>query len=112
MVNPSGADAGGQVRKGEDEMSVTVPAGALRNAEVVLSGEEMYRRGLEASVGGDGGFDLVTAHMWFNLAAMQGNGEARAYRAELSKEMSQDEIAEAQRLAREYLSHCRPRRCN
>lgn len=84
---------------------MTVPAGALRHAEAILSGEEMYRRGLEASVGGgDGSFDLVTAHMWFNLAAMRGNIEARSYRAELSREMTAEEIADAQRLAREFLA--------
>jgi len=70
----------------------------------------MYRLGLEASTGGaNGSFDLVVAHKWFNLAAMQGNIEARAYRAELAKEMTPDEVAEAQRLAREYLSTHRPR---
>lgn len=90
-------------------MTVSVQADALSSAEPVLSGEEMYRRGLEASTGGDSGFDLITAHKWFNLAAMQGNVEARAYRAELAKEMSPDEVAEAQRLAREYLASYRPR---
>lgn len=90
-------------------MTVSLQAGALSSAEPVLTGEEMYRRGLEASTGGNGGFDLITAHKWFNLAAMQGNIEARAYRAELAKEMSPEEIAEAQRLAREYLATYRPR---
>ncbi|MEM9168326.1 MAG: sel1 repeat family protein [Pseudomonadota bacterium] len=75
-----------------------------------ISGEEMYRLGLEASVGGEGAdFSLVVAHKWFNLAAMHGSVEARAYRAELAKEMSSEEIAEAQRLAREYLATHRPR---
>ena len=70
----------------------------------------MYRLGLEASTGAHAGkFDLVTAHKWFNLAAMQGNLEARAYRAELANEMSPDEIAEAQRRAREYLAIHRTR---
>lgn len=70
-----------------------------------LSADEMYRRGLEASTGGDDGCcDLVVAHKWFNLSAMRGNIEARAYRAELAQEMSADEIAEAQRLAREYIA--------
>lgn len=90
-------------------MTVSLQAGALSSAEPVLTSEEMYRRGLEASTGGNGGFDLITAHKWFNLAAMQGNIEARAYRAELSREMSPEEIAEAQRLAREYLASYRPR---
>lgn len=90
-------------------MSITVRTDAFLSAGETLSGEEMYRLGLEASVGSDGEFDLITAHKWFNLAAMTGNAEARAYRAELSREMSPDEIAEAQRLAREYLSTYRPR---
>ncbi|MFQ5562580.1 MAG: sel1 repeat family protein [Parvularculaceae bacterium] len=91
-------------------MSVTVNAETLEAAEPILSGEEMYRLGLAASTGGNGGeFDLVTAHKWFNLAAMQGNLEARAYRAELANEMTAEEIAEAQRQAREYLASHRPR---
>ncbi len=86
-------------------MTMTVETATLDYAEPILSDEEMYRLGLEASTGGQtGDFDLITAHKWFNLAAMQGNLEARAYRAELAREMSQEEIAEAQRQAREYLS--------
>jgi hypothetical protein len=48
--------------------------------------------------------DLVSAHKWFNLAAMRGNAEAKRYRIEISREMSRHEIAEAQRLAREWLA--------
>ncbi len=91
-------------------MTMTFSAEAIENAEPILSGEEMYRRGLAASTGAETGiFDLVTAHKWFNLAAMQGNLEARAYRAELANEMSSEEVAEAQRLAREYLATHRAR---
>jgi len=86
-------------------MTITMTAEALDYAEPILSGEEMYRLGLKASTGGESGdFDLITAHKWFNLAAMQGNLEARAYRAELANEMTSEEIAEAQRQAREYLA--------
>ena len=91
---------------------MTMPMGmqTLDTAEPVLSDAEMYRLGLEASTGGeDGSFNLITAHKWFNLAAMQGNPEARAYRAELAREMTAEEIAEAQRLAREYLATHRAR---
>ena len=71
----------------------------------VLTQEEMYREGLKASTGNaDKTFDLIDAHKWFNLAAMQGSQEARIYRAELSNEMTAEEIAEAQRRAREYLA--------
>ncbi|MEZ5896915.1 MAG: hypothetical protein R3C51_11010 [Parvularculaceae bacterium] len=91
-------------------MSISVSAEHVTDAAVILSDEDMYRLGLEASLGGDeGAFDLVTAHKWFNLAAMLGNAEARLYRAELAQEMSPEEIAEAQRQAREYLAARAPR---
>lgn len=91
-------------------MSVAVRSVAFVETAETLNGEELYRRGLEASVADDGGqFDLVTAHKWFNLAAMLGNAEARIYRAELALEMTPDEVAEAQRLAREFLATHRPR---
>jgi len=91
-------------------MTISVGTQTLDHLEPVLSGDEMYRLGLEASTGAEtGAFDLITAHKWFNLAAMQGNLEARAYRAELANEMSPEEIAEAQRRAREYLATHRAR---
>ncbi len=94
-------------------MSVTIRAQALAGAEPIVSSDEMYRMGLEASVSGDQGrLDLILAHKWFNLAAMQGHVEARAYRAELAREMTPDEVAEAQRMAREYLAAHRPRVAN
>lgn len=65
---------------------------------------EMYRLGLAASIGAEGDeLDYVTAHKWFNLAAMKGNAAAREYRAELASQMSPAQIAEAQRQAREWL---------
>ncbi|MHA7872401.1 MAG: sel1 repeat family protein [Hyphococcus sp.] len=86
-------------------MGAHAPGIANPIIEPDLSGEDMYRLGLQASTGGEGGdLDLVTAHKWFNLAAMKGNLEAREYRAELANEMTPEEIAEAQRQARAYLS--------
>ena len=41
--------------------------------------------------------------MLFNLAAMRGSAEAKLYRRELSREMDQEEVAEAQRQARKWL---------
>lgn len=90
-------------------MSIAIEASAFASAEPIISGAEMYRLGLEASTMGEiGDVDLITAHMWFNLAAMQGNLEARAYRAELAAEMTTEEVADAQRRAREYLASHRP----
>jgi TPR repeat protein len=47
--------------------------------------------------------DLVTAHKWLNLAAMQGNPEAARLRREIAVEMSDAEIGRAQRAARDWL---------
>ena len=91
-------------------MSATEWAATRNATSGMLNGEEMYRLGLEASVESETGqFDLISAHKWFNLAAMLGNIEARAYRAELAREMTPEEVAEAQRLAREFLASHRPR---
>ena len=104
MVNPFAWDADGRAMKGH-RMTIAMGVETLEAAEPLLSDAEMYRLGLEAStINDDGAFDLINAHKWFNLAAMQGNLEARAYRAELAKEMTAEEIAEAQKLAREYLA--------
>ena len=46
--------------------------------------------------------DYVQAHMWYNLAAAQGDKDARESRDSLAKKMTPAQIAEAQRLAREW----------
>ena len=70
------------------------------------SGDELFRMGLLYSTGQGGApLDYVSAHMLFNLAAMRGSLEAKIYRKELSQEMNSADVAEAQRAAREWLSH-------
>ena len=69
------------------------------------SGDELFKLGLLYSTGQGGApLDYVSAHMLFNLAAMRGSVEAKVYRKELSQEMDQSEVAEAQRAAREWLA--------
>jgi TPR repeat protein len=46
--------------------------------------------------------DDVLAHMWFNLAAAQGHANAKKGRDIVAKLMTSEQIAEAQRLAREW----------
>ena len=65
--------------------------------------EALYNLGLAYSTGQGVGVDYVAAHKWFNLAAMKGVDEARKWRAQISSEMSAEEIAEAQRQARKWL---------
>ncbi len=60
-------------------------------------------RGLAYACGFGEPVDLIRAHKWFNIAAMLGNVRAREERAEIAELMTPLEIAEAQRLAREWV---------
>ena len=46
--------------------------------------------------------DYVQAHMWFNLAAAQGDDMARKNSDIVAKRMTAEQIAQAQKLAREW----------
>jgi uncharacterized protein len=48
--------------------------------------------------------DYVQAHMWFNLAAAIGDEVAKKNRDAVSSKMTPAQIAEAQKLAREWLA--------
>ncbi|HWA01830.1 MAG TPA: sel1 repeat family protein [Caulobacterales bacterium] len=73
-------------------------------ARTAQNSEDLYKLGLIYATGQGGGADLVQAHMWFNLAAVRGSEAAKESRRELSGQMSAAEIAQAQKLAREWLS--------
>ncbi|MGE0023767.1 MAG: hypothetical protein AB7S70_09080, partial [Hyphomicrobium sp.] len=64
--------------------------------------DALFELGLMYCAGRDVEMNLVEAHKYFNLAAMRGNEEAKAYRLEISREMSKKEIAAAQKSAREW----------
>ncbi len=69
------------------------------------SAEECFELGVAYSCGTGGvSIDLVEAHKWFNLAALKGNAEGQAMRAEIAGEMTAREIAEAQRQARAWIA--------
>ncbi len=65
--------------------------------------DALFELGMLYATGRDVAADLVVAHKWFNLAAARGNEEARNHRIDLAREMSADQVAEAQKLAREWL---------
>jgi len=80
---------------------------AIETAETGPGGgtpDGLFQLGLMHCTGREVALDLVTAHKWFNLAALRGNAEARRYRMEIAREMSKAQISEAQRQAREWLS--------
>ncbi len=64
-----------------------------------------YELGVAFSTGTGGvDVDLIQAHKWFNLAALGGNRDGQVCRAEISDEMSREDIAEAQKQARAWLN--------
>jgi hypothetical protein len=67
--------------------------------------EALYELGVIYSTGTHGmDVDLIEAHKWFNLAALNGSERGQLCRAEIADEMTAREIAEAQRQARAWLS--------
>ena len=65
--------------------------------------DTFFQLGMMYSVGRSAPIDFVTAHKWFNLAAMRGSAEAIRLRREIADQMSEAEIAQAQRAARAWL---------
>jgi TPR repeat protein len=71
--------------------------GAATGADVFFELGMRYASGRSVPV------DLVTAHKWFNIAALRGNRDAARLRREIATEMSDGEIGAAQRAARDWL---------
>ena len=67
--------------------------------------DALYELGVAYSTGTGGvEIDFVEAHKWFNLAALNGSGQAQECRADIAEDMTAREIAEAQREARAWLA--------
>jgi TPR repeat protein len=62
-----------------------------------------YELGMMYSTGRSVPTDFVSAHKWFNIAAMKGNKEAIRLRREIAEQMTEIEIATAQRAARDWM---------
>lgn len=79
---------------------------AIENGSIGEASEDMFfRLGMLYSTGVDVPADYVSAHKWFNLAAKRGNADAIRLRREIATQMSEAEIAAAQRAARDWLKH-------
>ena len=70
----------------------------------VATAQSLYELGLVYATGRDGEEDIVAAHKWLNIAAYRGVAAAKARREEIAVEMTRDQIAKAQRAAREWLT--------
>ena len=62
--------------------------------------ESIFELGMKYCSGTGVVQNLVHAHKWFNIAAMKGSDSAKRYRLDIAAEMTVEEIAEAQRMAR------------
>jgi hypothetical protein len=65
--------------------------------------DTMFELGMMHASGREVAIDLVTAHKWFNIAAMKGHAEAARLRREIAAEMADAQIGQAQRAARDWL---------
>jgi hypothetical protein len=70
----------------------------------IATADTLFELGLMYCIGREVEQDYVTAHKWFNLAALKGSDEARTYRCEISREMSAAQVHEAQKLARAWMT--------
>ncbi|RAI45455.1 hypothetical protein CH341_03855 [Rhodoplanes roseus] len=71
--------------------------------EASTNGDMFFQLGMMYSTGASVDADYVSAHKWFNLAALNGNSDAIRLRREIAGLMSESEIATAQRAARAWL---------
>lgn len=72
--------------------------GATAQADILFELGMMYATGRDCEV------DVVSAHKWFNIAAIKGSERAAEVRSELTASMSKQEIARALREAREWMT--------
>lgn len=70
----------------------------------MATADTLFELGLMYCIGREVEQDYVTAHKWFNLAAMKGSDDARVYRCEIAREMSASQVHEAQKMARAWMT--------
>jgi uncharacterized protein len=77
---------------------------AATPVEQAANPDLLFELGLVCASGQRGTVDLISAHKWFNLAALRGRRDAIVLRREIAEQMSESEIAAAQREARAWMS--------
>jgi TPR repeat protein len=87
--------------KGEANMTHLELANTTADGDTSAGG--LYEFGIMHASGRSAPADLVSAHKWFNIAAMKGHADAARMRREIAAEMTDAEIGQAQRAARDWL---------
>jgi uncharacterized protein len=83
--------------QGSIDLDMAIPVTATAIPDV------LFERGLYWASGRSGVVNLIAAHKWFNLAALKGRKEAVEMRREVAEQMTDAEIAAAQREARDWV---------
>jgi TPR repeat protein len=78
-------------------------ADAILASASLSNPEAIFELGLLCATGRGGLTDVIAAHKWFNIAAFRGMTAAKARREEIASEMTREQIAAAQRAARDWL---------
>ena len=81
----------------------TIDMDTATPVEATAIPDVLFERGLYWASGRSGVVNLIAAHKWFNLAALKGRIDAIAMRREVAEQMSEIEIATAQREARAWM---------
>ncbi|MDH7800314.1 MULTISPECIES: sel1 repeat family protein [unclassified Rhizobium] len=81
----------------------------IRDIEMAVAGGEtradtLCNLGLVYATGRGCKVDLVAAHKWLNIAAIRGSERAASMRADLARNMTKAELAEALRAARDWMT--------
>jgi hypothetical protein len=74
------------------------------SAYAIASGDILFEMGLRCATGRNGRVDLVSAHMYFNLADRNGAEDAAFHRQEIAAQMSKSDVSRALRAARDWLT--------
>ncbi|MBO0661397.1 hypothetical protein J1C48_02305 [Jiella sp. CQZ9-1] len=77
---------------------------SVENGGAYVEADLLVDLGMRAALGRDGGVDLVSAHMYFNLADRKGAAGAAVYRQDVAQQMTRAEIVQALKAARHWLS--------
>jgi hypothetical protein len=77
---------------------------AVTAVQLTAMPDTLFEQGVYWASGRAGLIDLIAAHKWFNLAALKGRKDAIGMRTEIAAQMSESEIARAQREARDWIS--------
>ena len=91
------------------ELSGREPSGVQICDVEICDIESCFARGIDYSSGREVEINMVEAHKWFNIAASRGHKDGAQMRREIAGQMSDSEIGQAQRAARDWLkSHPLP----